>query len=538
MKRLVKGEAYCLTGFGIKLKNEKKGEYEMAIYFNTNLPETRGLLAFDRTTSKINDILQRLDTGYRINSGKDDPTGLIKREGMRLDMKGLQSAINNSVAGQNLLTVAEKAMGSIASLLTGDPTDTQDTGIIGLLNDGDVTKITEGINRLANTIDSISRTTVYNGKQVINGAYDYNTSVITTSTNKGTGKVSNVKVTSAGISDGKPVEFELKVDKVAEKAGIRLVTLLAGGTTKVTDGNDYEITLTDAEGVSAKFSVTATSVGITPNMLKSGISTALQNSDIDLELADSGANILQSKSRGENQSVTINVTEKNTGQVINISDFSGVGLGVYDKSDAQNGQVKATGTNWSFSGINGAVVTDGNNVNVYSDSISFSALMDDDNGAKEFKNGDTFNLKVSGGTSFQLGKDVSSVNRFNLGIATINSNNLVAKDGTTLADLRTLDYKEKDNVIKAQNAIADFATQIATERGRLGTIQKNVLVTNQYNLEDQLAIVTAEEAAISNTDVALETSRLSRQELIAESAMNVISYARSFSQFAVSSLFQ
>jgi flagellin len=447
-------------------------------------------------------------------------------------MKGLQSAINNSVAGQNLLTVAEKAMGSIASLLTGDPTDTQDTGIIGLLNSGsDFDKILSGMNQLANTIDSISRTTVYNGKQVINGAYDYN-ALPTKISGPGTGKISNVNVTSADVFGSKPVEFNLTVDKVAQRAGVKLATAVPSGSNE----NDiYEIMLTDGEGNSVSFEITAGTGGtIAVADLKTEINKVLENSNTNIELIlDNGDQILRSKTKGANQSITIDATKGGTS--VNFSTvFTNAGDGYINTTTTTN-QTKAVGQDWSLSGVGGTVVTNNNNINVYSDSISFSALLDGD-----IKANDVFNLKVSGGTSFQLGKDVSSAGRYNVGIATINSNNLVAKDGSTLASLRTLKEGENENeyIVRAQEAIADFATQIATERGRLGTIQKNVLVTNQYNLEDQLAIVTAEEAAISNTDVALETSRLSRQELIAESAMNVISYARSFSQFAVSSLFQ
>ncbi|MDR2641427.1 MAG: hypothetical protein LBC74_01395, partial [Planctomycetaceae bacterium] len=166
-------------------------------------------------------------------------------------------------------------------------------------------------------------------------------------------------------------------------------------------------------------------------------------------------------------------------------------------------------------------------------SINFSGELDDN-----VADNDEFMFSVTGGTSFQLGKDVSSAGKYNLGIATINSNNLAGKDGTTLMQLRSLDYSKEDSILLAQRTIEDIASQIATERGRLGTIQKNVLTTNQNNLEDQLALVTESEATISNADAALETSRLARQELIADSAMNAILYARSFSQFAVSSLFQ
>ncbi|MDR2346396.1 MAG: hypothetical protein LBE18_10045 [Planctomycetaceae bacterium] len=505
----------------------------MAIYFNTNLPETRGLLAFDRTTNTINTILERLDTGYRINSGKDDPTGLIKREGLRLEMKGLQAAINNSIAGQSLLSVAEQAMGSIASLLTGDPTDAQDTGIVGLLNSNttDANQISNGINQLADTIDAISRTTIYNGKQIINGAYNYNTTA-TKVTGTG-GMISNINVTSANTpTDNTPLTLDLKISQVAQQAGVEIKDDI-----DVQANDTYTITLTDSDGQSVNVKLENNS-GTNKTYPVLDVYNAIQaaltaNSNVDLETkVDSSKYYLSTKSKGADQNMTIVVTDK-SGNGVNLSTSPFVANGSLDTSKATSGILTATGQDWQINGIEGTVVTDDNKINVYSNTASFSASFNDDTAAN-----DTFTINIMGGTSFQLGKDINSGSKYNFGIAAINSSNLVAKDGTTLNDLRSLDYDKDENIVKAQKAIEDFASQIATERGRLGTIQKNVLGTNQTNLEDQLAIVTETEATISNTDVALETSRLARQELIADSAMSVIQYARAFSQFAVSSLFQ
>ncbi|MDR2172579.1 MAG: hypothetical protein LBP59_20760 [Planctomycetaceae bacterium] len=505
----------------------------MAIYFNTNLPETKGLLAFDRTTNKINDILQRLETGYRINSGKDDPTGLIKREGMRLDMKGMQAAINNSISGQNLLTVAENAMGSIANLITGDPSDTRDTGIIGILNSGKAGEIANAINQLATSINSISRTTIYNGKQIINGAYDYNTLANVTNTSTA-GKIKDVKVTSADLSDGKPRDVAFTVTGLATQAGVN-VAATGGGNIPVAASVKREIILTDGNGKSATVildnSQNSTGVQYYTDELYDIFKNAVETSSTDLTVTGGNGADLQilTKEKGANKSLTVQVYDN--GNPVNLSGSNpfSQATGTFNVTAAT---INSQGTDWTITGLEGTVVTNDNKINVYSNSIDFSANLAD------IVLNDKVNLKVTGGTSLQLGKDVSSAGKYNLGISTINSNNLVANDGTTLEMLRSLDYSQDVNKLKAQRAINDFATQIASERGRLGTIQKNVLVANQTNLENQLAVVTDEEASISNTDVALETSRLARQELIANSAMSAIQYARSFSQFAVSSLFQ
>jgi flagellin-like hook-associated protein FlgL len=402
---------------------------------------------------------------------------------------------------------------------------------MGMLSgQNDATTVSQYINQLISSVDALSRTTIYNGKQIINGAYSYNTLV----TSGNADKISDIRVTSANVPAGAAQNVSFTVNGLASEAGIQLA---ANKDMTVAADTKRDIVITDANGKSVI--VNLTSATYSANDVYDKVVAVLGNNpDVALEADYDGTNgfTLSSTEKGSNISFTIKATDTDIStsarSPVDLGDFTAYG-GTIDNTNVANGLLSAAGKDWVITGLSGAVVTNGDRIDVYSNNINFSANL-----SAAVLN-DAFDIAVTGGTSYQLGKDVTSAGRYNIGISAINSNSLRSADGeTTLADLGNLDYSKSSDIALAREVITDIVNQIASERGRLGTIQKNVLGANQTNLEDQLAVVTETEATISNTDIALESSRLARQELIAQSAMSAIAYARSFSQFAVSSLFQ
>lgn len=492
----------------------------MSIYFNTNPMESRGLLAFQRTTSTISGILQRLETGYRINSAKDDPVGLVIREGMRADMKGMQAAISNTGSAMNLLTAAEGAMSKIASLLNGDPEDSTDTGLLGLLNNQEASADAkrQGIEQVLSSIDSISQSTVYGGRQIIGGALDYN--VISKGDDRN--NISDIRVTRAQVNGTTPLEIDFTVQDTAKIAGVKMdvSTPLA-----ISDGDPaVQLVFTDSNGKSVAIELAhddadgTNDTNFTSAQVLSKISQALQeNPSVALTArVDSDTIYVESLQKGASQQVTAD-----GGGLATIEDIN-------DSTNTGNTAIVSQGSDWVLSGLDGTTTTSGDYVTIYSNLANFSANLAD------AEAGDSFQLQVAGGTAFQLGKDVTEANRFRLGIGTISSSTLGGTDGK-LADLRSLDYSNDADIQTALNILNGAITDLASQRGSLGSAM-GTLETNKTNIEDQLAIVTGAEAEISNTDVALESSRLARQELIAQSSANAILFSRSFAQFAASSL--
>ena len=63
---------------------------------NTNVTSLVAQRVLGQNNFGLNDSLERLSTGLRINRGKDDPAGLIASENLRAEIKSVESAINNA----------------------------------------------------------------------------------------------------------------------------------------------------------------------------------------------------------------------------------------------------------------------------------------------------------------------------------------------------------------------------------------------------------------------------------------------------------
>lgn len=79
----------------------------MAIIVNTNISSLVSQRNLTNATNSLNTALQRMSTGYKINSAKDDAAGLYIATNMETQIRGSKVAQSNVETGNNLLTVAE-----------------------------------------------------------------------------------------------------------------------------------------------------------------------------------------------------------------------------------------------------------------------------------------------------------------------------------------------------------------------------------------------------------------------------------------------
>src|SRR5262245_6321007 len=84
---------------------------------NTNVDSLRGLRNLTKSNSLLQTSLQRLSTGLKINNGKDNPSGLIASEGLRLQITTIDQSIKNSNRANNVIATADSALGEIGGLL-------------------------------------------------------------------------------------------------------------------------------------------------------------------------------------------------------------------------------------------------------------------------------------------------------------------------------------------------------------------------------------------------------------------------------------
>ena len=148
----------------------------------------------------------------------------------------------------------------------------------------------------------------------------------------------------------------------------------------------------------------------------------------------------------------------------------------------------------------------------------------------------TANVDVTGGALFQVGPQVNFANQVSISLISLDLVTL-GRDITTtgnkgLSALQTggTDVLSNDDLANAATLVEQAITQIATLRGQLGSIQKNVLESNISSLQSSLEQVTAAESSIRDADFAVETANLTRAQILQQTGISVLAIANSSPQ--------
>lgn len=156
-----------------------------SITINTNLASLTAQRNLSQATSGMNTAMERLSTGYRINSGKDDAAGSAVSTIMEAQISGYDVAESNAAMGLSLLDTAEGVLDIVGDYLQRirDLTEQAANGTYGTQSmraiKTEVQQRMEEINRLCTVID-------FNGIQLLDG-----TSIAATSKNGVNLQVSN-----------------------------------------------------------------------------------------------------------------------------------------------------------------------------------------------------------------------------------------------------------------------------------------------------------------------------------------------------------
>ncbi|MBQ9220203.1 flagellin [Succinivibrio sp.] len=141
----------------------------MSISSVTNTSALQGINNLSKTHSKLNSIMEKLASGKRINSAKDDAAGLLISDRLSSQLNGLYQANRNANDGIALYQVAEGALDeTISSLQRMRTLAIQASN--GTLSNSDRQALQAEFDQLAAGIDSTAENTTYNGEQILNGA--------------------------------------------------------------------------------------------------------------------------------------------------------------------------------------------------------------------------------------------------------------------------------------------------------------------------------------------------------------------------------
>ncbi len=136
----------------------------------TNVASLEGQRHLNNSSRSLNQALQRLASGYRINSAMDDAAGLGVSENMRAQIRGLGQASRNAMDGLGVVQTAEAAMGEISNAVIRMRELTVQAASDGL---SDIQRgyINTEFNELIAEINRTTASTVFNGNTLLDGTF-------------------------------------------------------------------------------------------------------------------------------------------------------------------------------------------------------------------------------------------------------------------------------------------------------------------------------------------------------------------------------
>ena len=142
----------------------------MALTVNTNVASLNTQRNLSNSANSLQTTMQRLSTGSRINSAKDDAAGLQISNRLASQISGLNVAVKNSNDGISMAQTAEGALQQSTNILQR-MRDLSLQAANGSNSDTERTALNDEVTQLKKELDRISNTTTFGGRQLLDGTF-------------------------------------------------------------------------------------------------------------------------------------------------------------------------------------------------------------------------------------------------------------------------------------------------------------------------------------------------------------------------------
>ncbi|HHG3531046.1 TPA: flagellin [Vibrio parahaemolyticus] len=142
----------------------------MAITVNTNVAALVAQRHLTSATDMLNQSMERLSSGKRINSAKDDAAGLQISNRLQSQMRGLDVAVRNANDGISIMQIAEGAMNEVTNIMQR-MRDLSLQSANGSNSQAERTALQEEVTALNDELNRIAETTSFGGRKLLNGTF-------------------------------------------------------------------------------------------------------------------------------------------------------------------------------------------------------------------------------------------------------------------------------------------------------------------------------------------------------------------------------
>ncbi|MCG8583424.1 MAG: hypothetical protein MI757_01770, partial [Pirellulales bacterium] len=144
---------------------------------NTNVSSLAAQHQLGKSNSALQTALTRLSSGFRINTGKDDPAGLIASEVLRSEIVSINQAIKNTERANNIISTADAALGEVSKLLNDVRSLVQNSANKGAISTSEIAANQVQLDSALSTIARISQTTIFGGSKLLDGSKAFSVAV-------------------------------------------------------------------------------------------------------------------------------------------------------------------------------------------------------------------------------------------------------------------------------------------------------------------------------------------------------------------------
>lgn len=170
----------------------------MAITVNTNVTSLQAQLNLNNSQMSLSQSLQRLSSGLRVNSAKDDAAGLAISQTLTSAIRGNNQAIKNANDGTSVGQTAEGALGQIANNIQRIREIAVQSANSSVSNTNR-SQLQSEVDQLTQEISRIVQTTQFNGTQLLSGSAVLTFQVGSSGASSNQVSISSVDLTSANV---------------------------------------------------------------------------------------------------------------------------------------------------------------------------------------------------------------------------------------------------------------------------------------------------------------------------------------------------
>ena len=499
----------------------------MALTINTNVASLNAQRNLGRTQGELATSMERLSSGLRINSAKDDAAGLAISDRMTSQIRGLNQAARNANDGISLAQTAEGAMQESTNILQR-MRELSVQAANATNSAADRAALQAEVNQLKTEMNRIAQSTTFNGLRILDGSFVSQQFQVGPNANETIG----VSIQSMAADDlGRYTLSETDGTNQTQNQGTGSSVTANDGVAPNNTTNTIaaqHLTITGSKGttnpaIDIGAGATAWKIAsqITNAASQTGVTATARTEATLSNLSADGVVTLTIGSGGNTATINASVTQTDLGELATVI-------------NDQSGTTGVTAT------VNAGTLTltqaEGKDIIISDFTNSAGGTVDvtgADNHPEQLTSGGADSTRVAGVVELSSQDSYTATSDVGAGGGSV-FNNTNAGDNViaNLEEVTTIDISTVENANKALKIVDAALGKIDAQRGDLGALQ-NRFESTIANLKNVAENLTAARSRIRDADIAQETSEMTKANILQQAGVSILTQANQTPQLAL-----